>query len=448
MVKALLLTLFVLVFGAGLTIAADLTTQPAVGQWLELPNTKIRTVLPVPTPGGNSGPTSITVAWNGAALDSKRSRLIIWGGGHGDYFGNEIYALDLHSQAMVRLTDPSPYCNQAVCTEFLQDGQPTARHTYDGLTYVPETDQFMSMGGALSPCGNGATRMWLYSFGTSKWLEKNTLGQNPDWDGNGQLCVYDPVTKNVYFDDEVTLSRYTVSTNTWAIIGTHAYIDYHLTAAIDTKRRKMVTLGDGVRTIDLTTGAMTTLATTNAPALASNGQSPGIAYDPVADRIVAWHGGNTVYVLNLDTKQWTSVNPSSGPGQAAPSQGTWGRWAYVPEYGVFAMVNSIDMNGWVFRLEAGTSVEKKSTLSANSAAQAITLSPNPFKTSTAIGLPAGSAFSVKVFDLSGKEVADLSASTRISGMVNWRPEGLSGGVYILKVRVDGQVFSKTLLYQK
>jgi len=40
--------------------------------------------------------------------DTKSNRLIIWGGGHGDYFGNEVYGLDLNNMTMSRLTEPSP----------------------------------------------------------------------------------------------------------------------------------------------------------------------------------------------------------------------------------------------------------------------------------------------------------------------------------------------------
>jgi hypothetical protein len=81
-----------------------------------------------------------------------------------------------------------------------------------------------------------------------------------------------------------------------------------------------------------------------------NDASPGVAYDPVADRIVACSGGSNVYALNMDTGAWSQVNINAGPTASAPIQGTFGRWGYVPQYRVFALLNSVDQNAWVFRL--------------------------------------------------------------------------------------------------
>ena len=73
---------------------------------MELPNTKIRSVLPSAQQIGN--PANIVDAWNGAAVDAKRNRLIVWGGGHNDYYGNEVYALELSTMSIKRIVDPSP----------------------------------------------------------------------------------------------------------------------------------------------------------------------------------------------------------------------------------------------------------------------------------------------------------------------------------------------------
>ena len=88
----------------------------------------------------------------------------------------------------------------------------------------------------------------------------------------------------------------------------------------------------------------------NAPSLV-NDASPGVAYDPVADRIVAWSGGSNVYALNMDTGRVepSRQHPRAPPG-SHPYKGIFGRWAYIPQYRVFALINSVDENAWVFRL--------------------------------------------------------------------------------------------------
>lgn len=318
------------------------------GHWMELPNTRIRPVMPVPAQPG--APESLIRAWNGGTVDTARSRLLVWGGGHGDYYGNEMYALDLPSLSMRRIVEPSPHTAQSNCTSALPDGTPTSRHTYDGLTYIAHTDKFYSVNGAKTPCGYGDLATFTYDFTNQRWeMPASTTPWNEPY---GTMAVYDAQTQLVYVKPSGNAwASYSPQTNRYTLLtNRELYVDYHLSAAIDSKRRKFVMLGDGVQVIDLQTNTMSTMATTNAPAFVTSRQSPGIGYDPVADRIVAWHGGGNVYALNMDTGVWSQVATNTGPSSAAKVQGTFGRWGYVPQYKVFALVNDIDENAWVFRL--------------------------------------------------------------------------------------------------
>jgi len=62
--------------------------------WLEIPETKMRAVAPdmekFPKVRAIVGPAAVVIAWGGAALDTRRNQLILWGGGHADYYGNEL----------------------------------------------------------------------------------------------------------------------------------------------------------------------------------------------------------------------------------------------------------------------------------------------------------------------------------------------------------------------
>ena len=312
---------------------------------MELPNTKIRSVLPVTPQSGN--PTGLIQAWSGGTVDTTRSRLLVWGGGHMDYAGDEMYALDLATLSIKRIVEPSPVSSQASCTSALPDGKPAARHTYDGLTYAAHVDKFYATAGSLSTCGAGDPATWTYDFTANKW--SMAMAKSPMQTYYGTMAAYDPATKLVYIKDQEGFYSYAVETNIYKKLGSD-FADYHLSAAIDTKRRKFVMLGNGVQVIDMVNYSMKTMATTKAPSLVTGAGSPGVAYDPVADRIVAWSGGGNVYALNMDTGAWSQVATSPGPTAAAPVQGTFGRWGYVPQYNVFALINDIDQNAWVFRL--------------------------------------------------------------------------------------------------
>src|SRR5205814_6184103 len=75
---------------------------------------------------------------------------------------------------------------------------------------------------------------------------------------------------------------------------------------------------------------------------------PGLAYDPVRDRIVAWNGGNTVYSLNLDTGAWSSSTYPGGPGDAVPT-GAYDRWSYAPALDAFILVNMSGQDAYTSR---------------------------------------------------------------------------------------------------
>ncbi len=314
---------------------------------MELPGTKIRSVLPS-TPQQGYAP-SIVYAWSGGTVDTARNRLLVWGGGHNDYWGNEMYALDLGTLTVQRIVEPSTQTNSSNCSSALPDGSPTSRHTYDGLAYISHADRMFSVGGSKAPCGYGETASWTYDFTARKW--QMVVANSAPTTQYGTMAEYDPATKQVFVKDNYSFYSYSLETNKYTQLNTaDQSVDYHLSATIDTKRRKFVMIGNGVQIIDLSTYKMTTIPTINAPGFVTSKASPGIGYDSVADRIVAWSGGSNVYALDMDSGVWTQVATNGGPSAGPQGNGTFGRWGYVPQYRVFALINDIDQNAWVFRL--------------------------------------------------------------------------------------------------
>src|SRR6185437_13332269 len=74
--------------------------QPtATTGWTELFNTKLQDACPPNYFGGQNytfydNCHYVITAWNGGIADTLRNRLIIWGGGHANYSGNELYSLN------------------------------------------------------------------------------------------------------------------------------------------------------------------------------------------------------------------------------------------------------------------------------------------------------------------------------------------------------------------
>ncbi len=350
------------VVSAPASAAAIDNLQP--GHWYRVPNSKMEQVAPPVIPPGSVGVRGVMDAWNGGAYDSIRDRLIVWGGGHNDYSGNELYAFDVNSERWIRLTDPSDPVEPEVL--YYPDGRPTSRHTYSSLVFAPNVDRFFSMGtgAAYGPTGyKNGKNIDAFDFNTNTW--STNVGTIPDT-GNSLSVVaaYDPVTGYIWTNSTLNggrLVKYDPVTRTSTA---HAYksMEYYGTAAIDSKRHIMVSIGGygGQRQFlvwDLNNpDNPPTSPSTSGPNFLESAQAPGFDYDPVSDRFVAWDGGTSVYLLDPDTWTWTRVDAASTntvtPTSPEP-RGTYGRFRYIPSKNAFIVVNRTSDDVYYYKLTAG-----------------------------------------------------------------------------------------------
>ena len=347
--------------------SADLTFQtlaqappiPETLGWFQIPNSKLISVCPPNSPQYEFSEFchNVVDAWGGAIADVARNRMIIWGGGHKDYSGNEVYALNLADLTMVRLNDPSPINTSGACVAALSDGRPNSRHTYSGLAYVAHADRMYAFSGSLTcNSGNAADDTWMLNLGNLEWQRMDpTNGERPTSSFLfNMISDYDPHTQKVIMHDRKNLWTYDFSTNTYTEVheNVSSVLDAH--GVIDPKRRLFFVVGEGVfHAYDIRPdrGYPRTNLTSQVAGCGPliNAVVPGLAYDPVQDRIVGWAGGDTVYLFNPDMRTCTPVTFPGGPG-AANSLGTYGRWRYFPGLGVFALVNEAGQNAYTLRL--------------------------------------------------------------------------------------------------
>jgi hypothetical protein len=320
--------------------------------WLELPDTELSKVCACndgfPEVCANSGCGGI-FAWSSGAYDSLRSRLIVFGGGHSDYFGNELYALSLSDRAMSRLNDPGlPLADE--CSSSTANGtQAGSRHTYDALLYVAHADRLWTYGGSMTPCGYLSDDTWTYSFADEKWEPHQPTGPKPKA-VPGIVADYDPMSKKIFVHDDSSLYSYDLEQDAFELLLEDDTIDYHMTGVIDPVARKLVVVGAGsvyVYGLDADHEPVT-LETTGADELVGSGY-PGLAFDEQSGKIVAWNGGDSAFSLDLASGAWTALTSPNGPGDANET-GTYKRWRYVPGQSSFVLVNGPSQNAFLFRL--------------------------------------------------------------------------------------------------
>lgn len=150
---------------------------------------------------GNSGQKSVINAWNGGAFASRfgtLGSLIVFGGGHNDYFGNEIYAFDLEQRLWNRVTNPYAASRDVLTARYVDgsfpDGSPLPPHTYDYVDYHPASNSFVLLKGlqqlGVSGGAYSGAPAFLFDFGSRTWRRSPPAAAAY---GSAGWSAYDPL---------------------------------------------------------------------------------------------------------------------------------------------------------------------------------------------------------------------------------------------------------------
>jgi hypothetical protein len=399
--------------GAGSLVIGTPGSSYAQG-WTDLTGTALTSVCPPNGYGNDYQGVSynfsaqcpgVMNAWSGGIADTLRNHLIMFGGGHGDYGGNELYQLDVVAGSLTRLTNPSlPVydLNSGPCPALMPDGKPNSRHSSNSLVYMPNIDKMFMNGGSVA-CANGSSHedFWLLDLsnisntGSGGWQNVDpTSSANggvqfyvPSGTGSVNYWTvsdYDPNSQTVIDDNNYSLLQYTPGTNTVVNLSSGSAALYAaMSGVVDPKRKLLIAFGsngnagtfalsislvspytyttwqDSIHNVNLLSGCG---ALSSSPAASTPGSInyPGMAYDPVLDRTVIWPDqGNTVYLFNPDTLTCTTQTFANGPppidGGLTGSGGTFGRFRYFPALDAFVVAPSPEHDAYVLSLNGSGS---------------------------------------------------------------------------------------------
>jgi hypothetical protein len=341
--------------------------------WFEVPNSAVATSGQMYefAPGTHFG-TSPRIRFfdeSGASYDSRRNRMVIFGGGHNDYAGNEIMVFEIDALRWVRINDPSPRMDPAGAIErsgYYPDAngnpdlqQPRSRHSYWSALYVPPIDRYCAISAfGTFPRGLAAPHVDCFDFDTKRWSQKADAPNA----GGLLTATFDPSTNRVWVLGKRSsgsgyLAEWDPVTDAWTRRSTNpSGVNDRSAPLLDTKRRRLVFLGGGaVRVFDLNAPGMlaSQLITVEGDAEIINRHRPGFAYDPVADKYVAYSGvesGGTRDIYLIDPETWVSTRttlagPTAPATPASVDVGSWfngiyGRLAYIPTKNAFIFINN------------------------------------------------------------------------------------------------------------
>ncbi len=268
------------------------------------------------------------LAYSGMAVDLINNQVIVFGGGHNDYWGNEIWAWDIQGRYWTKMYEPDmPNCadtdNINLPGMLVSKGRPISRHTYDsveflsreGLIFAGGASTYSGPGDELWQCYlNSPKDSWAYNFSMNEWTYLNAQRQPQPSIGS---AAYDPVsgllvatTRDDSYQQETWIYDY--QTDTWtqrkpANKGPYAY---HGSLTYDSKRQLIYQLGSDAPphyqlwAYDITGNNWSQINTSpeNQPPVGYN-NGWGIAYDPNND-VLAIFGDDGLWILNLESKIW------------------------------------------------------------------------------------------------------------------------------------------------
>jgi hypothetical protein len=348
----------------GLCNSANAPLQLSPGVWFEVPGSKLADIA---TPPSHGGAIRGITAWSGGAYDSKHERLLVWGGGHSNYSGNEVYAFDLRTRRWSVLSKPSE--PDGARTPRYPDGQPRSRHTYNYIEYLPSIDRLVSFGGSGPfPTGGGEFTREIAEFDAeaAHWVSGGRA-EVPRPEGTrgsmiGAHARLDPRTGQVIFVPSMkgAIMSYDPAADRWRIGTRNAHVKAHSTAAIDPRNRQLLLIGasrDGgpqIRrwNIDALSGGESLVGQTQGDTEMESAYGPGFDYHPPSGCLVAWSGGADLFALDAGRLHWTRLTSTPGPGGDPGPQnrtGTYGRFRYSNALDAFVLVNGVEQNVWLIR---------------------------------------------------------------------------------------------------
>lgn len=314
--------------------------------WSVISKNAVRDVELPFQPSGNRA--NIMVAWSGAIWDGKARRMLVFGGGHHDYSGNEVCAFSPDTGLWTLFVPPSP-APEAITAgpAAYPDGTPASRHTYSGITFVPwhgtAGGMFVYSGSAWSLGGWGQEPdTWMLDLGTRTW----TRLANAPAGYVAAMATCDPGTRTIWIvTNDGRLCRYDAANNKWVVATTFQNgSDAGATFVYHPVTKKLYAAGPTSFTppkvFDVTKRTPSVADFRIAGPNMSKG-GPVLVADPTAAVLYTVDQG-VVWQIDARTGRGVAL-PTGGVAPTAENeQGTYGRGQLDPQTRKLLLVNRID----------------------------------------------------------------------------------------------------------
>jgi hypothetical protein len=289
-------------------------------------NTWEKVAGPAPAPAG-------ILAYSGGVFDSTDDQFLIFGGGHADYWGNEVCAFDPATLRWKKMYEPDAQSRYTSANIDNQNGKlrdsdkPYTRHSYNQLCFVPGSGMFI-FGGCgpgwanITPTCPAPPDVWIYSYVSNKWTQLYAGKGTPG--GYGMACCFDSKRKKVWaYGHDSSLSSFDLATKSWTSAPLKPEVSYlggyNFHMEYLPKVDRILMLGQDCCTVDPDTFR------TERHAFEHCSGKGGVTYLPDQDAVfyaLLTVGGNyRAAVFDCATKTWKEWETRTMPG-GAKAKGT------------------------------------------------------------------------------------------------------------------------------
>jgi len=328
---------------AALLVAAARAAEPAPAA-KHKPNPKLAAMKPhswLRIGGAPPAPRGI-MAYSGGVFDSEHNVFLVFGGGHADYWGNEVCAFNLKTLTWKKMYQPDAaarYTNDNIDNQKgkLKDSdKPYTRHSYQMLAFVPSVKKMFIWSG----CGPGWGRIaptcpsprdaWYYDYAANKWELLTTGGPG----GYGGGTCFDSKRNCIWALPGTSwpkLWKFDVKTGKWSrhAMKPESSAGVHLNLVYNAKRDVIFAgIGnDGKRSylIHPNTIKVEKVDTRRY----TPGGYGGLALLPDQDAAVSLKNGPTMGVFDFGGKRWLPLPPLEGTPKLM-GYAVYGRFDYSP----------------------------------------------------------------------------------------------------------------------
>ena len=324
---------------------------------------------------GNAGQNAVVDGWNGGAFATRmgaNGALIVWGGGHKNYHGNEVYAFDMAARSWTRLTNPyAGNIDLPAPNGIWPDGSPSVPETYGFSAYRPASNSFITFRAQKDDSPVLVPVAAFFSLDTLTWRIGTIDSADPSTSGG--WSVYDNY-RDVFWLEGGDSSGVFAKFDPVGNAGLGAWTNYSLKSGILDNRAARDPVNDSlvitdfqyappkILGLDLTApaGAAIELAQGGTPPAIKEPQS-GWAWSSTRSAFIYWMTGDAVYEVRqigpdwrTATWTWTKLtNPGNVlvPLEVSP-QGPYNRFQVVRynEAEIAIVVTGTQTPVYVFRI--------------------------------------------------------------------------------------------------